>query len=275
MINKQDYKPLVSIALATYNGEKYLKEQIDSLLVQTYENFELVISDDGSTDATQSILEDYVSKDNRVSWSINNKARGFVSNFGEAIKKCKGEIVFLCDQDDFWYPEKIYKHVEEYKNQKIKWVYNELVITDEKRNHTGFLTDTLFDYWSKRKLLYHTWGSCILGCVTSYRRDLVCDIWPADKYAPGHDSWIQLVIFPAKSFHISEVLQEYRQHSANVVGLKQVDPQNLADLEKKAISDNFHYLKSLVCNKKIQFWKRVFFSFVYLTKKVRKVIKSF
>lgn len=274
MIDKNSYfEPFVSIALATYNGERYIREQIDSLLSQTYQNFELVISDDGSTDDTQIILEEYSKKDERVCWTKNNKGRGVVTNFSEAILKCRGEIVFLCDQDDFWYPDKISKHVTVYQDKSVAWAYNELVVTDENRKHTGYLTDNLPDYWTRRNFLYYTWGSCVLGCVTSYRRKLLDDIWPADINAPGHDSWIQLAIYPAKSARIAEVLQDYRQHSNNVVGLKPVPIAELAKLENKAIENNMKYIASLATNKKLQFWKRIYFSSVYLVKKIRSYVR--
>lgn len=275
MINpKPVYRPLVSVALATYNGDNFLEEQLDSLLSQTYQNIEIVISDDRSTDGTQSILQEYTQKDERVRWSINKNQRGFISNFSEAISFCGGEIIFLCDQDDVWNKNKIEKHIDIYQNPSIMWIYNEVVITDQNRKVTGYLTDTMPDYWTRRKLLYYTWGSCVLGCVTSYRANLIKNIWPADQNAPGHDSWIQLAIYPAKSAYIPEILQEYRQHKKNTVGLKSVPEEEINSRERQAIDNNLKYLKSLAFNSKLQLWKRLYFYLIFLIKKIRRFIKN-
>ncbi len=271
MLNKTNtqYFPLVSVAIAIYNGDKFLREQLDSLLAQTYSNLEIIISDDNSNDLTQNILEEYSNRDKRVHWSISKRQRGMVPNFMEAISICKGEIIFLCDCDDIWYPEKISKHVDLYKDESVKWVYNKALITDEFNNPTGFLTDTMPDYYekSRQKFLYYTWGSCIIGCATSYRAGLLKNILMADKFAPGHDSWIQLAIFPAKSGFIDEVLQLYRQHSNNTIGLKKGD-------ENLAIKNNLIYLKSLIKNKQLVLWKRVFLFIVLIAKKIRSLLKN-
>ncbi len=274
MINpKPTYRPLVSVALATYNGEKFLREQLESLLNQTYQNIEIVVSDDRSIDSTQSILKEYAQKDKRVRWSVNKNNQGFISNFYEAISLCSGEIIFLCDQDDVWNKNKIEKHIDIYQNPLIMWVYNEVVITDQNRKVTGYLTDTMPDYWTRRKLLYYTWGSCVLGCSTSYRTNLIKNIWPADKNAPGHDSWIQLAIYPARSAYVPEVLQEYRQHNQNTVGLKSVPKEETKARERLAIDNNLKYLKSLASNPKLQSWKKIYFYLIFLIKKIRRFIK--
>lgn len=265
--------PLVSIALATYNGSLYLREQLDSLLEQTYQNFEIVITDDGSTDDTVSILEEYSQKDTRVRYSKNSRGRGVVSNFTEAISLCRGEIVFLCDQDDVWYRDKLQKHVDVYSDTKVMWVYNEVKLTDKDNNQIGLLTDQLPDYWTRRKLLYYTWGSCILGCATSYRASVLKDIWPADPLAPGHDSWIQLAIYPAKPFYIQEILQDYRQHGKNAVGVP-IREDGYTGNVQLAISNNLAYLKSLSKNQSLTAWKRSLFAVVMNLKKIRSLISK-
>ena len=154
------------------------------------------------------------------------------------------------------------------------WIYNEVAITDQNRKVTGYLTDTMPDYWTRRKLLYYTWGSCVLGCATSYRANLIKNIWPADQNAPGHDSWIQLAIYPARSAYVSEVLQEYRQHNQNTVGLKSVPEEEINSREKLAIDNNLKYLKSLAFNPKLQLWKRLYFYLIFSIKKIRRFIKN-
>jgi glycosyltransferase involved in cell wall biosynthesis len=93
---------MISIALASYNGSKYIREQLDSILAQTYQDFELIISDDCSTDGTWQILEEYASKDNRIRIFENETNLGFKNNFEKAISLCNGEYIALSDQDDIW-----------------------------------------------------------------------------------------------------------------------------------------------------------------------------
>ena len=91
--------------MATYNGQEYVKEQIDSILCQLGKDDELVISDDHSVDQTQHIIETYT--DPRIRFYENELAKGVTHNFENALKKSKGDIIFLSDQDDVWYPNKI------------------------------------------------------------------------------------------------------------------------------------------------------------------------
>lgn len=93
---------MISIALASYNGSKYIREQLDSILSQTYQDFELIICDDCSTDNTWQILEEYAEKDNRVKIFRNDTNLGFKKNFEKAISLSKGEYIALSDQDDVW-----------------------------------------------------------------------------------------------------------------------------------------------------------------------------
>ena len=175
-ISKKDI--LVSITLATYNGEKFIREQLDSLLQQTYNNLEIIISDDGSTDKTIPIIEEYFKKDPRISFSKNPTPNGYKKNFERAIRLCRGEIIFLCDQDDIWYKDKIVEHLKAYENKKNKWVSNEVRLIDEKKKNLGFMTDFFKDYYSKMSLFYQTGGRCILGCATSYRSEYLKKVPP-------------------------------------------------------------------------------------------------
>ena len=93
---------MISIAMTTYNGEKYISAQIDSILSQTVSDFELVVCDDVSTDNTVDILKDYALKDCRLKLCCNGQNLGFKNNFAKAISLCKGEYIAFCDQDDVW-----------------------------------------------------------------------------------------------------------------------------------------------------------------------------
>ena len=93
---------MISIAMTTYNGARYLREQLDSILCQSVTDFELVVCDDCSTDNTFSILQEYAENDPRINLHQNEKNLGFKRNFERVIKLAKGDFVALCDQDDVW-----------------------------------------------------------------------------------------------------------------------------------------------------------------------------
>lgn len=264
-------EPLVSIALAVYNGAEFLGMQLDSLRAQTYTRFEVVITDDGSTDGTQEILSRYAAQDSRIRWTVNRQKRGMVSNFSEAVSLCKGEILFLCDCDDVWYPEKLQKHVDEYQDESVQWVYNEALVTDEDGNPLGLLTDIIApDYYTRMTLRRHAGGGCVIGCATSYRSSCMRKLWPAPAYAHGHDSWIQLAIFPARAKHIPIVLQDYRQHSRNTVGLKD-NPGEVSRIH----TQNMLYLKSLAHDARLAGWKRFYVLAMLWGKKLRAAYRGY
>jgi glycosyltransferase involved in cell wall biosynthesis len=97
----KDNQPLVSIAMTTYNGEKFLIKQLDSLVNQTYHNIEIIIVDDCSSDKTLNILNQYSKENSNIQILANEKNIGLHNNFEKALKHCKGDYIALCDQDDF------------------------------------------------------------------------------------------------------------------------------------------------------------------------------
>lgn len=105
--------------MTTYNGVKYLREQIESILSQTYKDFELIICDDCSKDSTVSILKKYQNKDSRVKYFINESNLGFKKNFEKAISLCSGEYVAFSDQDDIWLPEKLEESITHIGNNNL------------------------------------------------------------------------------------------------------------------------------------------------------------
>lgn len=107
---------MISIAMATYNGEKYLREQLDSILAQTVQDFELIVCDDCSTDLTMQILNEYAERDSRIKVFENEENLGFKKNFEKVIGLCSGNYIALSDQDDIWLPEHLevlYKNIGE------------------------------------------------------------------------------------------------------------------------------------------------------------------
>lgn len=134
-------KEQIDILMATYNGKKFLKEQIDSILNQTYSNIRLVISDDCSKDGTTEILKEYEQKDKRVEVHYHEYNQGSTQNFEYLLRQVKNEIFMLSDQDDYWLPEKVEKSLETLNQQNADLVFGDLEIVDEKLNtiHPSFV----------------------------------------------------------------------------------------------------------------------------------------
>ena len=121
----------IDILLATYNGEKYLKDQLDSILNQTYNNFRLLISDDCSTDKTRNILEEYKNKDNRIELFFQKNNLGVIRNFEFLLNKVENKYYMFSDQDDIWKEFKIEKSVKKIEESDSDLVYSDLEVVDE------------------------------------------------------------------------------------------------------------------------------------------------
>lgn len=165
-----------SIAMAVYNGEKYLREQIDSILAMMAQNDELVISYDKSNDDTLDIVKEYVSKDKRIHCFANECKAGVSGNFTNAAKHCRGKYVFFSDQDDYWYGDKISKVVGLFQKSKA-----DLVI------HDGFLGDV--DLKKSEKTLFQINKASVnpiknfykgrfLGCCMAFNKEALNYILP-------------------------------------------------------------------------------------------------
>lgn len=266
----KEYKPLVSIALTTFNGEEMLRAQLDSILAQTYQKFEVVISDDGSEQPTIEILNEFCARDERFRWQRSPLPRGYILNTQNAVSLCLGEIVVLCDQDDVWFPDKLAEHVAAYEDPTVMWAYNRFVITDENGEEIGYMEENYPDYFRHKSLLENIWGSCIGAAQTSYRTSVIRKALPFPSFAPAHDSWIQAVIYPAKPLFINKVLNTYRQHGRNMVGLANpIDGGILKEREAQAIADNYRRLIQYAKAPQMQVWKRFFLIFVFMFKKLR------
>ena len=217
----------VDILLATYNGEKYLEAQLDSILTQTYSNFRLLISDDYSTDATREILQRYKNKDDRIILYYQDKNLGVVKNFEFLLNKVENNYYMLSDQDDIWKKDKIEKSLKKIEETGAGLVYSDLEVVDENLN-------VIYEsYWklkgfTKRANKYNTFESFYLnnyvtGCTIISRKEFIKDILPLpnlSKYVL-HDYWITLMVSQkSKVVSISEPLIKYRQHKNNKIGSK-------------------------------------------------------
>ena len=200
----------ISVCIATYNGEKYLKQQIDSVISQLNTDDEIVISDDGSTDQTIYILESY--KDERIKIYTNTNKHGVIHNIENALKNSTGKYIFLCDQDDVWVDNKVKISLEALKNYDL--VVSDCFITDENLN---IIQDSFYKQHNSKS---NKWLALLrnpyLGCCLSFKRTVLDLSLPFPKNIPMHDSWIGNVgAFKFKSIFIAEKLIYYRRHGNN------------------------------------------------------------
>ena len=216
----------VDILLATYNGEKYLREQIDSILNQTHTEFRLLISDDGSTDGTREILKEYKEKDGRIDVFFQENNLGVVKNFEFLLEKVEAKYYMFSDQDDIWKEGKIEKSLKKIE-EGFDLVYSDLEVVDENLNVTYSSYWKLKGIYNKIKK-YNNFESLYLnnfitGCTMISKKELINSFMPLPNTSKFvlHDYWISLIISQnGKIAYIEEPLIKYRQHKNNKVGSK-------------------------------------------------------
>ncbi|MDD5052225.1 MAG: glycosyltransferase family 2 protein [Sulfuricurvum sp.] len=208
---------LISIAMATYNGEIFLHKQLDSILKQTYSNFELIICDDHSTDNTLKILTEYSKHDSRIRIYSNPINIGFVKNFEKALALCTGEYIALADQDDIWEKEKLAVLIHEIGPNLL--IHSNCSIIDD-QDHVISL------YWKKnvdtfvdlKSLLFR---NVVTGCTILIKKDLLLTALPFPEEITYHDWWLAICAAADKKIcYTDKSLTQYRQHIRQNTGVK-------------------------------------------------------
>lgn len=209
---------MVSVAIATYNGSKYIARQLESVLNSISNNDEVVISDDGSVDDTIEIIKKI--NDQRIKLYKGPK-KGINQNFANAIKYCKGDIIFLCDQDDFWYPQKINSIKKVFKEGKYVLVEHNAKVIDDDNN---VIYDSFFKHRKVRSGLIKNWfRNTYHGCFIAFDAKLKNEIIPIPNRGCFHDQWIGLIAeMNGKVFFLDEILMEYKRHSGNASSFKRL-----------------------------------------------------
>ena len=204
-------KTKISVAMATYNGEKYIKEQIETILKNLNDNDELVISDDGSSDMTVEIIKSF--NDKRIKL-IDGPKKGLKQNFNNAIKNTSGDIIFLSDQDDVWMENKVDKIVECFESNDYILIQHDAIVVDENDN-------VLFESFAahrkvKTGIIKNLIKNSYHGCCIAFRKELKNEILPIPDNIYLHDEWIGLVAeLNGKTYFLNEKLIKYRRHSEN------------------------------------------------------------
>lgn len=201
-----------SIALASYNGAKYLRAQLDSFVNQTCQPDELIITDDCSTDETESIVREFAkTAPFRVEFYRNEKNLGYCGNFNAALIKTTGDLVFLSDQDDVWFPEKIEYmiSVAEAKPSALVLMNNAL-FTDGQLNEVGLTKiGQILDAGLPLE-------NFVMGCCATVRRELLDFALPIPPGLKSHDNWLVGIADTLNAKVVEDkVLQFYRRHEVN------------------------------------------------------------
>lgn len=208
---------LVSIVLATYNGEAYLAKQLESLFQQTYTNIEIIAVDDGSRDKTVEILNEHAKKHSNMTVFVNEINLGFIKNFEKGCTLSAGDYIALCDQDDYWDFDKITKMVKAVGESSI--IYCDSLVCDENLNTTGTKISDLVNFKSWSNCLQLAVFCRIYAHAMLFKRSLFDAAYPFLEVIPP-DWWLPyLSTFYGGMKYLPEPLVLYRQHAENVSGV--------------------------------------------------------
>lgn len=254
-------KPKVEILMATYNGSKYIAEQIDSILNQSYGNFHLTISDDASTDNTVEIIDSYVSTyPSKITRVVSNMHFGNArDHFFWLMKECNEEYIMFSDQDDVWNKDKIYLSM----NELLKLEENNtkdtplLVFTDQTvvDSHLNIISKSMMTYQKQdtssidyKKLLFQ---NIVTGCTVCTNKALIeLSLKFKDSHSIiMHDWWLAIVAFRfGEVAFINKSTMLYRQHADNSIGAQDVKSARY----KIFVLKNIDILKDKIQKKKKQ-----------------------
>lgn len=178
----------VSVVLASYNGEKYIQKQLDSILIQLNDNDEVIISDDGSKDGTKEIVKKMASNDKRITL-IDGPCKGYNKNFENAIFHATGEYIFFSDQDDIWMPNKVEEVISSFE-KGIDCIRHDCVVVDDSGN---VLSES---YLKERKAstgyIKNIYKNTFTGCCMCVKREWLLKLlpFPDDVF---YDAWIGIL----------------------------------------------------------------------------------
>jgi glycosyltransferase involved in cell wall biosynthesis len=226
----------ISVAICTFNGERFLKEQIDSILNQSVLVDEIIVCDDISIDNTTSILKEYETNYPSLFKIFKNyESLGTIKNFEKAILNTTGDLIFLADQDDIWHWNKVEKILMFFnKNNKCKLLFSNGSLIDEFGNN---MNGTLWDKWGFDEILRAIWkdnriafqelvvgNNRITGATICFSKSIKRKILPINlPFGYWHDGWIGLHAAAVNGlFFIEESLISYRVHAKQQIGISNV-----------------------------------------------------
>lgn len=222
-------KTKISVAVCTYNGEKFIAEQIDSILNQTLRVDEIIVCDDCSSDNTLKILKDYESKNSNIFKIFTNSENlRSTKNFQKAISLCSGDIIFLSDQDDIWITNKVEKYLDFFtENPKINALAsNGFCINEKSEIQEKYSLWDIPEFLREEKLNFDYFdiitfiSNIVTGASLAFRKNILSEVLPFPEIKDFyHDEWIALLTSNKKEFEfLNEKLFCYRIHDNQQVG---------------------------------------------------------
>jgi glycosyltransferase involved in cell wall biosynthesis len=250
---------IISVALCTCNGESFLYDQLESILSQSLSVNEIVICDDYSTDNTLELVHFYIDKyPGLIHLYQNKKSLGTIKNFEKAISLTKGDLIFLADQDDIWYPDKVEKMVSYFKaNKKCKLLFTNGDLINDKGEK---LNSTLWEKWKfdeEKKAIWNvnelafrdmvSGDNKITGATVCFDKILKSVIFPFEfPFGYWHDNWLGVHSAATEGlFFIEDSLIQYRIHQNQQVGLSSSVSYSVNFRANKKFISKEKYLKKL------------------------------
>lgn len=237
----------VDILLATYNANsEYLKKQIDSILNQTYTNFNLIISDDASTDSqVVKVLKEFKDKDNRINLIVQKENKGYIKNFEFLLKESTANYIMFSDQDDIWHKDKVEKSLKKLKETNASLVYSDATQIGEKDEilHESYIKYKNMPFLKGKNNITFFARHVAIGCSQIFTKSVRDKMLPFKENVMAHD-WISVYIANKENGveYIEEPLLDYRLHNANQFGGRSFK-QNIARWKQNSNNSYSSYLK--------------------------------
>lgn len=237
----------ISVCIASYNGERFIKQQLESILLQLSNDDEIIIVDDCSKDSTITIINSF--NDKRIKLYRNKENKKHVYTFGKAIEFAKNDFIFLSDQDDIWVDNRVSLFRSNFTRSNCLLISSNFTLFNEKKEKF-FSGNPLINKDSKR--YFRNIAGIILGkrdyygCAMAFRKELKEIILPIPSYVKSHDLWIAMAANLLKSnLHIEEFTVKRRIHNNNVTNTNRT-------LKEKIDTRVFFLFRAL-----LELWKRV------------------
>jgi glycosyltransferase involved in cell wall biosynthesis len=209
-------QPDISVVMATYNGEQYLRAQLNSILSQTIPPKEIIVVDDASSDTTVEIVKSYAANDNRFRLFINEQNIGYIRSFEKGMLAADATLIALSDQDDIWMSHKLETLVTQMGSSIA--VYSDSILVDATGATIGKKMSDIKNQLTYNNCLMYTIGAWAPGHAMLFRKELVekCKPFPT---IVTHDFWLGFIASCNGGIkYVNEVLVQYRQHTANAIG---------------------------------------------------------
>lgn len=234
---------MISVAMSTYNGEKYIKKQLDSIFEQDIRPDEVIIVDDCSRDSTVRIIYKYIENKPEITWHIyvNERNQGYIKNFFRAIEYCNGDIIILCDQDDIWSKDKVREIVNVFENPFVISYHSEIDIIDQndnpiKREAIGYRKYNA--QYSTYNFL-HRLNYC--GMSSAFRASLKKDLNMIDpSKVPTHDWVIHALASIKGGMFVSNKVTTYRRYHMDNVALIMEKPKRKKMEQRLNVVKNYY-----------------------------------